>query len=460
MDHKDRFLRLSLSEPDLAADHVLAAYILSPAEGHDFLNTAAAFAAESGRGTQVPLAHEDDFSRALDVIAYQAEPATGLIKLAFPLALFDFNLSDGKASITSFLNLLVGNTQGMSEIDAVKLHDFHLPAPFLKAFHGPATTIARLWQHLGRDPLSGGMITGAILKPKLGLRPEGLADAAYQFWLGGDLVKNDQPQGNQSFAPLKSTLRRMADALTRAQDKTGEAKIFSANITADSPTEMDMRTELAIRAFKHNPDSLTFHVDAYLAGPMALPHARRRLPKHFISAHRAGHAAITSARSNRGYSAFVLTKINRLLGASGIHTGTMGFGRMEGDEADRPIACMIAQNVASGPYFEQDWHGMNRSAAIVSGGINALRLPSFLQNLGHSNFILAAGGGAFGHVDGPQAGALSLRQAEACWLERADPIEFAAEHPEFARSFPSFEADADIIHPGWRRALAQDSSNQ
>ncbi|NOR61939.1 MAG: ribulose-bisphosphate carboxylase [Rhodobacteraceae bacterium] len=458
MDHADRFINLSLTEPDLAATHVLAAYILKPAEGHDFLNTVASFAAESGRGTQVPLPHEP-ISRALDVIAYQAEPSTGLVKLAFPLALFDFNMSDGKASITSFLNLLVGNTQSMGEIADLKLHDFHLPQSYLSAFNGPQVTIARHWQHLGRDETAGGMIVGAILKPKLGLRPEGLADAAYRFWLGGDLVENDQPQGNQSFAPLADTLPLMADALKRAQDETGKAKIFSVNITADDPNEMDMRAEAALEAFKATPGSLAFHVDAYLAGPMALTHACRDLP-HFVSAHRAGHAAVTSQRSNRGYSAFVLTKINRLMGASGIHTGTMGFGRMEGDEADRPIACMIAQNVAQGPYFEQNWHGMLRSAAIVSGGINALRLPSFLQNLGHSNFILAAGGGAFGHIDGPTAGALSLRQAEACWLARADPFDFAKTHPEFARAFLSFEQDADIIHPGWRAALSPEKPNQ
>ncbi len=449
MDHADRFLRLSLSEPDLAASHVLAAYHLTPSEGQDFLTTVAQFAAESGRGTQVPLGNDSP----LDVVAYEANPASGLVKLAFPLTLFDFGIESCKASVSAFLNLLVGNTQGMGEIAAVKLHDFHLPEGFVKAFDGPATTIASHWQHLGRDETASGMIVGAILKPKLGLGPAGLADAAYRFWLGGDLVENDQPQGHQSFAPLPETLTHMAEALMRAQDESGSGKIFSMNITCDDPAEMDMRAELALAAFAKTPESLAFHVDAYLAGPMALTHARRTLPG-FLSAHRAGHAAITSQRSNRGYSAFVLMKLNRLMGASGIHTGTMGFGRMEGDEADRPIACMIAQNVAQGPYFEQNWHGMKRSAAIVSGGINALRLPSFLQNLGHSNFILAAGGGAFGHIDGPTAGALSLRQAEACWLQRADPIAFAAEHPEFARAFLSFEADADIIHPGWRAALS------
>ncbi len=455
MDHADRFLRLSLSEPDLAASHVLAAYHLIPAEGHDFLTTVACFAAESGHGTQVPLGADSP----LDVVAYRADPSTGLVKLAFPLALFDFNITNGKASVSAFLNLLVGNTQGMSEIADVKLHDFHLPERFIKALDGPKTTIASHWQHLGRDTAAGGMIVGAILKPKLGLGPEALAEAAYRFWLGGDLVENDQPQGHQSFAPLPETLTHMAEALMRAQDESGSGKLFSMNITCDDPAEMDRRAEIALKAFAKTPQSLAFHVDAYLAGPMALTHARRTLPG-FLSAHRAGHAAVTSQRSNRGYSAFVLTKLNRLMGASGIHTGTMGFGRMEGDESERPIACMIAQNVAQGPYFEQNWHGMNRSAAIVSGGINALRLPSFLHNLGHSNIILAAGGGAFGHVDGPTAGAHSLRQAEACWLQRADPLEFAAEHKEFARAYLSFEMDADIIHPGWRAALSPEITNQ
>ncbi len=455
MDHADRFLRLSRSEPDLVAGHVLAAYHLTPSEGQDFLTTAARFAAESGRGTQGPLGHDSK----LDVVAYTAEPSTGLVKLAFPLALFDFGVESGKASVSAFLNLLVGNTQGMGEIADLKLHDFHLPEPFINAFDGPAVTIASHWKHLGRDETAGGMIVGAILKPKLGLGPEALAEAAYHFWRGGDLVENDQPQGHQSFAPFPETLPRMADALQRAQDESSSGKIFSMNITCDDPAEMDRRAELALKAFAKTPESLAFHVDAYLAGPMALTHARRTLPG-FLSAHRAGHAATTSQRSNRGYSAFVLTKLNRLMGASGIHTGTMGFGRMEGDESERPIACMIAQNVASGPYFEQNWHGMKRSAAIVSGGINALRLPSFLQNLGHSNFILAAGGGAFGHIDGPTAGARSLRQAEACWLAHADPFDFAKDHKEFARAYPSFAADADIIHPGWRAALGPENPNQ
>jgi ribulose-bisphosphate carboxylase large chain len=82
-------------------------------------------------------------------------------------------------------------------------------------------------------------------------------------------------------------------------------------------------------------------------------------------------------------------------------------------------------------------------------------MPGFFTNLGHSNLIMTAGGGAFGHVDGGAAGAQSLRQAEQCWKTGADPIEFAREHREFARAFESFPHDADQLFPGWREKLAK-----
>ena len=96
---------------------------------------------------------------------------------------------------------------------------------------------------------------------------------------------------------------------------------------------------------------------------------------------------------------------------------------------------------------------MRPTTPIVSGGMNALRLPGFFTNLGHSNLVLTAGGGSYGHIDGPAAGATSLRQAEECWRTSADPLAFAKDNYEFARAFESFPADADAIYPGWREML-------
>jgi ribulose-bisphosphate carboxylase large chain len=301
--------------------------------------------------------------------------------------------------------------------------------------------------------VDGGFIVGTIVKPKLGLRPKPFAEACHEFWLGGDFIKNDEPQGNQVFAPMKETISLVADAMRRAQDETGEAKLFSANITADDHYEMVARGEYILETFAENADHVAFLVDGYVTGPAAITTARRRFPNQYLHYHRAGHGAVTSPQSMRGYTAFVLSKMSRLQGASGIHTGTMSFGKMEGEAGDTDMAFMIQQDSADGPFYHQEWLGMNPTTPIISGGMNALRIPGFFDNLGHSNLIMTAGGGSYGHIDGAAAGAISMRQAEKCWKEGADPVAFAKDHQEFARAFESFENDADKLFPNWRQQL-------
>jgi hypothetical protein len=119
----------------------------------------------------------------------------------------------------------------------------------------------------------------------------------------------------------------------------------------------------------------------------------------------------------RCYNSFVHTKVSRVIGASGIHVGTMSFGKMEGDASDKNIAFMLQEDEADGPYYHQEWQGMPQTTPIISGGMNVLRLPAFFENLGHSNVILTAGGGAFSHKDGPKQGAISCGQGEDFWMQ-------------------------------------------
>ncbi len=456
MDQSARYSNLALKESDLIAGgrHVLCAYIMKPKAGYGYLETAAHFAAESSTGTNVEVVTTDDFTKSIDALVYEIDEAKELTKIAYPIELFDRNIIDGRAMIASFLTLTIGNNQGMGDVEYGKLYDFYMPPALLRLFDGPSTTIMDLWRVLGRPVVDGGFIVGTIIKPKLGLRPKPFANACYDFWLGGDFIKNDEPQGNQVFAPFKETVLAVRDAMVEAQAKTGQAKLFSFNITADDYREMIARGEFILESFGENADHVAFLVDGYVAGPAAVTTARRHFPKQYLHYHRAGHGAVTSPNSKRGYTAFVLSKMARLQGASGIHTGTMGYGKMEGDPEDRNIAHMITLDSAEGPYYRQEWLGMSPTTPIISGGMNALRMPGFFANLGHSNLIMTAGGGAFGHVDGGAAGALSLRQAEQCWRAKADPIEFARDHREFARAFMSFPNDADKLFPGWRDKLA------
>jgi len=456
MDQSNRYADLTLREEDLIAEgrHVLVAYIMKPKAGFGgYLETAAHFAAESSTGTNVEVSTTDDFTRGVDALVYEIDEEKEIMKIAYPVDLFDRNIIDGRAMLASFLTLTIGNNQGMGDVEYAKMYDFYFPPAYLRLYDGPSTDISDMWRVLGRPVVDGGFIVGTIIKPKLGLRPQPFADAAYNFWLGGDFIKNDEPQGNQVFAPLKETITAVADAMRRAQDKTGEAKLFSANITADDYREMIARGEFILETFAENADHVAFLVDGYVAGPAAITTARRHFPNQYLHYHRAGHGAVTSPQTQRGYTAFVLAKMARCQGASGIHVGTMGYGKMEGEMDDRVIAYMIEQDSADGPFYHQEWLGMRPTTPIISGGMNALRLPGFFENLGHSNLVLTAGGGSYGHIDGPAAGAMSLRQAEKCWRKGADPIAFAQDHHEFARAFESFPSDADRIYPGWRNAL-------
>ena len=458
IDQSSRYVDLNLKEDELIADgkHVLVAYHMKPKPGFgNFIETAAHFAAESSTGTNVEVSTTDSFTRGVDALVYEVDEARELMKLAYPVDLFDRNITDGRAMIASFLTLAIGNNQGMGDVEYAKMHDFYFPPEYLRLFDGPATTISDLWRVLGRPHVDGGFIVGTIVKPKLGLRPRPFADACYDFWLGGDFIKNDEPQGNQVFAPMKETIPLVADSMRRAQDETGEAKLFSANITADDPFEMIARGEFILETFADLADHVAFLVDGYVAGATAITTARRRFPNQYLHYHRAGHGAVTSPQAKRGYTAFVHCKMARIQGSSGIHTGTMSYGKMEGEASDKFTAYMLERDSAEGPYYHQEWQGMNPTTPIISGGMNALRIPGFFENLGHSNVVMTAGGGSYGHIDGAAAGARSMRQAEQCWRAGADVVEFARDHNELARAFESFPGDADKLYPGWRQKFAK-----
>ena len=454
-DQSSRYSNLDLKEADLikGGKHILVAYTMKPKAGYEYLATAAHFAAESSTGTNVEVSTTDDFTKGVDALVYHVDEANEDMRIAYPLELFDRNVTDGRFMLVSFLTLTIGNNQGMGDVEYAKMIDFYVPERVIQMFDGPAKDISDLWRILGRPVKDGGYISGTIIKPKLGLRPEPFAKAAYEFWLGGDFIKNDEPQGNQVFSPIKKTLPLVYDSLKRAQDETGEAKLFSMNITADDHYEMCARADFALETFGPDADKLAFLVDGYVGGPGMITTARREYPNQYLHYHRAGHGAITSPSSKRGYTAFVLAKMSRLQGASGIHVGTMGYGKMEGETDDKVIAYMIERDECQGPIYFQKWYGMKPTTPIISGGMNALRLPGFFENLGHGNVINTAGGGSYGHIDSPAAGAISLRQAYECWKAGADPIEWAKSHKEFARAFESFPGDADMLFPGWRQKL-------
>ncbi len=213
----------------------------------------------------------DDFTKSVDALVYEIDEGKELTKIAYPIELFDRNIVDGRAMIASFLTLTIGNNQGMGDVEYAKMYDFYMPPALLRLFDGPSATIKDLWRVLGRPVVDGGFIVGTIIKPKLGLRPQPFAKACYDFWLDGDFIKNDEPQGNQVFSPFKETVAAVRDAMVEAQNKTGQAKLFSFNITADDYREIIARGEYILRPSARTPTTSLSSWTVMLQAPLRSP---------------------------------------------------------------------------------------------------------------------------------------------------------------------------------------------
>src|SRR3569623_3834917 len=121
---------------------------MKPMSGHGYLEAAAYFAAETTTGTNVEVSTTDEFSKVVDALVYLIDDATEDMRIAYPLDLFDRNVTDGRMMIVSFLTLAIGNNQGMGDIEHAKMIDIYFPERAIQLFDGPSKDISDLWRIL------------------------------------------------------------------------------------------------------------------------------------------------------------------------------------------------------------------------------------------------------------------------------------------------------------------------
>ncbi|MEA3292615.1 MAG: ribulose 1,5-bisphosphate carboxylase, partial [Pseudomonadota bacterium] len=126
LDQSARYSDLSLKEEDLIAGgkHILVAYTMKQNPGYGYLEAATHFAAESSTGTNVEVSTTDDFTKGVDALVYYIDEANEDMRIAYPMDLFDRNITDGRMMLVSFLTLCIGNNQGMGDIKHGKMIDF------------------------------------------------------------------------------------------------------------------------------------------------------------------------------------------------------------------------------------------------------------------------------------------------------------------------------------------------
>lgn len=415
-------------EPDLAND-VIAVFRITPAEGFSVEAAAGAVASESSVGTWTTLSRLPERIWRLMGKVYEIRDlgdGTYLTKIAYPVDLFE------EGNLPGFLASIAGNVFGMKRVKGLRLEDIYFPQRFLKHFKGPVKGIQGV-----RDiyKVYDRPIVGTVPKPKVGFSPDELKEVVYEYLVGGmDYAKDDENLTSPSFCKFKARAEAVMKAIDKAENETGERKVWLANITSDV-REMEKRLKLV--ADYGNPFVM---VDVVITGWSALTYVRDLAEEYGlgIHAHRAFHAAFTR-NPYHGVSMFTLAKLYRLIGVDQLHVGTPGVGKLEAKKRDVIYNARVLREKHFKPdsddvfHLEQEWYHIKPAFPTSSGGLHPGTLPDVIEALG-IDIVIQVGGGVLGHPDGPRAGAAAVRQAIEAYLKRIPLEDYARDHKELKRA--------------------------
>ncbi len=379
-----------------------------------------AIAAEESIGTWTDIGTvTTDIQRRLAAKAFQFEEkgkkGVGLVKIAFPVELFDLE----KGGIPNIMSMIMGNLFGLTALKNVRLLDAEFPKSVLTYFPGPKFGLEGVREIVGTKKDRRPHL-GTIIKPKVGLNPSQTAEVAYEAAVGGvDLIKDDETLVSQSFCPLEERLSKVMEKIDLVKEETGRTVFYALNITGN----LNRLLEFADYAVENGANMIM--LDILLSGLAALQHLAEdpsiKLPIH---CHRTFHAAFTR-NPLHGVHMRVIAKLTRLAGGDQLHSGTAA-GKMGLPEE-------VAEAKESGEVLIQGWGNIKPVMPVASGGIHPALVPKNIELLG-TDLVINAGGGIHGHPDGTRAGATAMRQAIDAVMKKIPLERYAETHPELKRA--------------------------
>jgi ribulose-bisphosphate carboxylase large chain len=407
---------------------IIAVFRITPQDGVDAVEAAAAVAGESSTATWTVV--WTDRLTACDEYrakAYRVDPVPGTPGQYFAYIAYDIDLFE-PGSISNLTASIIGNVFGFKPVKALRLEDMRFPVAYVKTYPGPPTGIVVERERLDKF---GRPLLGATTKPKLGLSAKNYGRVVYEALKGGlDFVKDDENINSQPFMHWRDRFLYVMEAVNRASAATGEVKGHYLNVTGATMEDMYERAN-----FAKELGSCIVMIDLVI-GYTAIQSMSKwaRANDMILHLHRAGHSTYTRQKTH-GVSFRVISKWMRLAGVDHIHAGTV-VGKLEGDPAviagiyDTLREPHTKENLAHGLFFDQDWGGLRKVMPVASGGIHAGQMHQLLHYLGE-DVVLQFGGGTIGHPMGIQAGATANRVAlEAMVLARNEGRDLWNEGPE------------------------------
>jgi len=310
-------------------------YRIEPAIGVGFQDACTNLAGESTIDTWSDiLTLSPEIASMLKPHVFEMDETEGIVRIAYPTALFE------TGSIPQILSSIAGNIFSMKLLNNLRLMDVSFPAEVIERYNGPKFGIKGIRELLGvkKRPLCG-----TIVKPKVGLGPKDHARVAYEAWTGGvDIVKDDENLTNQKFNPFKKRVIETLYLRDKVEKESGERKMYMANITAPTCSEMKERAQ-----FVKEQGGEYVMIDIIPVGWTALQTLREENESMglVLHAHRCMHSALTR-NPVHGISMQVIAKLVRMVGLDQLHIGT-AVGKMHGGEEEVKTLLAPARAVRS-----------------------------------------------------------------------------------------------------------------
>jgi len=380
---------------------VICGFYVEP-EGISLMEAAGGVAAESSIGTWTELTTIKPYVEKLAARVFNIDGNN--FQVAYPIELFE------PGNMPNILSSVAGNVFGLRALKNLRLNDIHLPRELVQSFNSPKYGVSGIRRLLN---VQGRPLVGTIIKPKLGLKTKDHAKVAYDAWVGGcDVVKDDENLSSQRFNPFDDRVVATLEMRDRAEEETGEKKVYMANITSETE-EMLKRAQ-----FVEDHGGKYMMIDILTCGFSALQTLREQDFDLVIHAHRAGHAAFTK-NTKHGISMRVIAKTARIIGVDQIHVGTV-VGKMSETREE------VSENCEA---LRTDLYGLKKVLPVASGGLYPGLVPALMRFFGN-DFVIQAGGGIHGHTEGTVSGAKAMRQAVDATLQGVSLKEYAATHKE------------------------------
>src|SRR5512138_3016627 len=198
---------------------ILAVFRITPQEGVDPIEAAAAVAGESSTATWTVV--WTDRLTACDryrAKAYRVDPVPGQPGQYFCYVAYELDLFE-EGSIANLTASIIGNVFSFKPLKALRLEDMRIPVAYVKTFQGPAHGIVMEREFLNKY---GRPLLGATTKPKLGLSARNYGRVVYEALRGGlDFTKDDENINSQPFMRWRDRFLFAIEGVTRAMAATG-----------------------------------------------------------------------------------------------------------------------------------------------------------------------------------------------------------------------------------------------